>query len=52
MSKPSERIEQIYDSYEPGQYEGCKLEHAIIDFLDEEYEKQQKEDNKPAQYDD
>ncbi len=45
--KPSERIKEIYDSFKNGEHLGVEHAHAIIKYLDEEYEK-----NKPCEHKD
>jgi len=36
--KPSERIKEIYDSFEEDEHIGVKHHFAIIQYLDEQYE--------------
>lgn len=43
--KPSERIKEIYDSFEEDKHIGVKHHFAIIQYLDEQYEQ-----NKPCQH--
>jgi hypothetical protein len=45
LKKPSERIRMLADQYDPkaGDFKGHRLISAVVDYLDEEWEKAQRE---------